>query len=912
MSDEPPISQQAQGSYIAQAAHGGSATVNVVLPPVSLTEKQRKQNCTRMLERVQAIWIKGVLEPSMQGAAQIALELEHKPSAVVTPLWQEVREFDTTGRLSSVESSIVQVYDHANGEVLILGEPGAGKTTLLLELTRDLLERARQDETHPIPVVFSLSSWAAKRQPLAEWLASELHTRYQVPLPLATSWIETDQVLPLLDGLDEVAAPHRAACVEAINVYRKAHGLLPTVVCCRQADYLVLSTRLLLRTAVVVQPLTPEQIESYLTSGGERLEALRQTLREDADLRALASTPLMLNVLTVVYQGTLAEKITATGSPGMKQERVFAFYVQRMLTRRNISERYTPRQTIHWLSYLADQMKRQSQTVFYIEHMQPNWLSGTRMFRAYGWWAVRLPGVLIGILVSLAINTFLITYIDLAYFVTSLFLGGLIGGILSEGSIPQRPAGNSEKVRSIPCQQFLLRLLAGILIGFGIGLSNVLGYVLGYVQMVRSGFGPSYVLSSYELSDVLRKGLLSGLLSGLLFGACSILLQVFLVKSNTVQSTSQTLPTFWRLKWQHLIRSTSLRNGLHAGLLVGLGFGLSYALSYALGLSYEVTLFPKWLVFGLLFGLLFGLIAWFLSLLLIGKSMTVQLTDRLTWSWTSLGRSLRSSQHVRVTLLIVALVGLICTTITGLILGLGGGLIMGLIIGPSIGLIYWLLIGLFQGVSSETIGDQQRMAPNQGIRRSAFNGFVFGCISAVSIGLASRLIFGLGVSPSIGLDVGLIFGLSVGLLVFLLKGGLAYLRHYVLRYLLWRTGSIPWHYVSFLDYAAGRILLRKVGGGYIFLHRLLLDYFADQETGPVSDETGESRQERLQPDMMPSVSMEPAGADEHSNALAVPLVPTSILSDVPRMLPCGHELRTLSARFCSVCGASITMADTPT
>src|SRR5205085_12420668 len=124
--------------------------------------------------------------------------------------------------------------ERANGELLILGEPGAGKTTLLLELTRALLERARQDESQPIPVVFPLSSWTTRRQPLTEWLVAGLHSRYQVPFPLAISWIKTDQVLPLLDGLDEVAAPHRAECVEAINAYRQDHGLLPTVVCSRQ------------------------------------------------------------------------------------------------------------------------------------------------------------------------------------------------------------------------------------------------------------------------------------------------------------------------------------------------------------------------------------------------------------------------------------------------------------------------------------------------------------------------------------------------------------------------------------------------------------------------------------------------------------------------------------------------------
>lgn len=33
--------------------------------------------------------------------------------------------------------------------------------------------------------------------------------------------------------------------------------------------------------------------------------------------------------------------------------------------------------------------------------------------------------------------------------------------------------------------------------------------------------------------------------------------------------------------------------------------------------------------------------------------------------------------------------------------------------------------------------------------------------------------------------------------------------------------------IRFLDYATERIFLRKVGGGYIFIHRLLQDYFAE-------------------------------------------------------------------------------------
>jgi len=34
----------------------------------------------------------------------------------------------------------------------------------------------------------------------------------------------------------------------------------------------------------------------------------------------------------------------------------------------------------------------------------------------------------------------------------------------------------------------------------------------------------------------------------------------------------------------------------------------------------------------------------------------------------------------------------------------------------------------------------------------------------------------------------------------------------------------PFNFVSFLDHCAR---LKKVGGGYIFIHRMLLDYFAE-------------------------------------------------------------------------------------
>jgi hypothetical protein len=53
-----------------------------------------------------------------------------------------------------------------------------------------------------------------------------------------------------------------------------------------------------------------------------------------------------------------------------------------------------------------------------------------------------------------------------------------------------------------------------------------------------------------------------------------------------------------------------------------------------------------------------------------------------------------------------------------------------------------------------------------------------------------------------------------------------------MRLMVIRNGSTPRNYVRFLDHASDRILLRKVGGGYVFLHRMLMEYFAARYVEP--------------------------------------------------------------------------------
>ena len=74
--------------------------------------------------------------------------------------------------------------------------------------------------------------------------------------------------------------------------------------------------------------------------------------------------------------------------------------------------------------------------------------------------------------------------------------------------------------------------------------------------------------------------------------------------------------------------------------------------------------------------------------------------------------------------------------------------------------------------------------------------------------------------------IGLLAGAVVGVLSGIVAAGLLATRHFVFRLLLWLTGAAPLRYSAFPEFAVDALLLRKIGNGYIFVHRNLLDYFA--------------------------------------------------------------------------------------
>jgi hypothetical protein len=464
----------------------------------SISERQLKRNRRQMIARVRHDWIEGVLNQSLYHVVRIDLGLEDRPDVVDNPLTLVVQEAAKPPRMLPPRTKISTSFDEHAGALLILGAPGSGKTTLLLELACTLLDRADKDETHPMPVVFNLSSWAGRRLPLAEWLIEELNGRYQVPRKLAQEWVPTEQILPLLDGLDEVAAEHREACVGTINKFRAEHGLLPMAVCSRAEEYQTLTSRLRLPTAVVVQPLTRGEVEEYLDRYSKHLAGIRAALAGDETLWELLDTPLMLSIAMLAYHGVTDDSRTsADGTLENRRRDLFARYVDTMFGRRTKETRYTREQTLQWLGWLASSMTRLGQSDFQLVSLSyRDWLR-TRREQAWLRWGIGLVG---GLIYGLVLGPY---FCLLAGLIGGLIYGrvyaliyGLVGGLIY-GRVFGKPFG----MRDLDVLRWSWTLSRLVL---------RMGLVLGLVPVLAAGL--IYGGLVYGLAVGLALGMIGGLI----------------------------------------------------------------------------------------------------------------------------------------------------------------------------------------------------------------------------------------------------------------------------------------------------------------------------------------------------------------------------------------------------------------
>jgi hypothetical protein len=691
-----------------------------------------------------------------------------QPEAIERP-WGEPIRIERERRAFPRGTRIIDVLDDIGGSLLILGESGSGKTMALLELARDAIARAENDPTKPIPVVLSLSSWAGRRQPIGEWLVKEFRARYHVGKRVARSWIENDDLLLLLDDLDQVPAQYQEACVRAINDFQEEHGLVPIVVCGRIADRQAPSAQLDFRGAVLLQPLSLEQIDRYLEHAGVEPVAMREMLRRDPSLHELAKTPLMLNVITLAYPGLSLQDLETLDTVEECRRHVFDTYVRLVFDQQRAGQPYSEKRTVHWLSWLAQRTSQRAQKEFLVEQMQPGWLSTNRQRWTYTLSSRAIGGLLVGFC------SFWLLWV----------LGLWLGKGPSEGATVELIHSLSDEQNGVLIAGAIIGLIGGLIVGFLDGLR--------FVRRARCG---------EKATAALGQAITHTLYVSLCMWAAMTLIALLIggLAWLVAEGPDAAIETI----------AEALKDVAILGAMVVLPISVVFGLrGFRRDLDNDIQIFRalgvSWSGAGR--GFVLGLLA----------TAAIGLIGRLSM-WNDVGPVYEETSKDWV---ITWLIGGVASGLIGAVLGgMSRGRMTAKITparGPWLSARSTLFAGLAVGLGAWSLSV---------LATTVLEGGILWPVEILILGKPGWFL-----AIAYGADIGVVFGLIPGLLAALRCGGLDVIHHYILRYILCRNGYTPWNLARFLGYAIECGFLCQVSGGYGFVHQPLQEYFASLYEG---------------------------------------------------------------------------------
>ena len=469
--------------------------------PLSKFEYNQRQT---FLNKVQDFWIEGFLKPSLYFNTATDKDIDSSSSKILRPLTNlEVIPIDIDESYDELQQTDIMGQIGNGKTLLILGNPGSGKTIALLQLAERLVKLTQQDMRQPIPVVFNLSSWGQKQQPLEEWLITELKDKYQVPETWSKLWLKQEQLILLLDGLDEVKAQQRNACVRAINKFIVKHLQTEILVCSRVQDYEALAERLLLSSAICIQPISEHQLKEFLKNADNSLSGLRTIIEQDKEIAEFAQTPLILNMMTWTYQGWSAEECYKQFR--ISQDRhcnLFESYIEKNLEQKNQTEKYSKNEILHWLSWLAKIMVNESKIIFLIEKIQSSLLQSRSERISYRISNFLLGGLIGGVIAGLIFGLIFGLSGGLIVGLSGGLIGGVIAGLSKEITIFEQMSWSWQRAKSRIIRN---GLIVGLIVGLSGGLSG--GLIFGLSEGLIFG-----------LSEGLIVGLSGGLIGGVIAG----------------------------------------------------------------------------------------------------------------------------------------------------------------------------------------------------------------------------------------------------------------------------------------------------------------------------------------------------------------------------------------------------------
>lgn len=332
----------------------------------STRETPRELNLRSLLERVDEIWVRGVLAEKIGDVEPFDVPIVPSPGLVRSPAGRRLlNPHDVAGVLE-----LAAAVDTTAASLLIAGGPGGGKSTLLLRLVEALVDSARADAGQPVPVVLNLSGYDGTAS-LTEWISDAVARTYAVPARWVGRWIERGRLVLALDGLDELPRARTEACVSALNDFLAETGT-PVLLTCRTEALAGLSSPLRMDAAVEVADLPADVVAGAI--GGD----------DDVVFGALGRSPLWVRLVREVYppgEVPSLDESDTTASGAKAIEALYERYVARALAARGGED---GARVIVALRWLARAMEQVGTSELWLESLQLSWLpnAGSRRLGA--------------------------------------------------------------------------------------------------------------------------------------------------------------------------------------------------------------------------------------------------------------------------------------------------------------------------------------------------------------------------------------------------------------------------------------------------------------------------------------------------------------------------------------------------
>jgi hypothetical protein len=371
----------------------------------------------------------------------------------------------------------------STGRLVIVGPPGGGKTAAALLLLLAIADAPRADGR--VPVWFSLASWDPAAVPIDRWMAEQLVLTYGTPAATARALVDNDRLLPVLDGLDEIAAASLPTAIAGLHTL----GAAPLVLTCRTSQYThAVSGGVLSGAAVVaVEPVDTATAADYLVRSGtadtSRWQPVLRALRDPVPnpCQQALRNPLLLSLARTVYQAPTADpaELTRYASAEEVEDRLLDGLVPAVYGRTQAD--ITAADAHRWLSFLAD----------HLQLLGPASIGWWRLPSCVAAWRLRVAaGLAYGLTASVWTTIVMLVFVRYLNPAVSLVVGLAVGLVVAgAGALigppdlapaQYRRPGRREIVRGFasavpPAMAF--GLVAGLVIWLATGLTDALGDV---------------------------------------------------------------------------------------------------------------------------------------------------------------------------------------------------------------------------------------------------------------------------------------------------------------------------------------------------------------------------------------------------------------------------------------------------